>query len=114
MLGRLAFKNCIAQSQGIWVHVALSFQKFLRRGGEKFRLFTSHFFSLKSIILLLPKKKVRCLLEIEDSVLPGTSSAYKAYMFIQRNESIIVPRSLKAETSAGLMSRLLTEFSNVK
>lgn len=82
--------------------------------GKRFRLLASHLFSLKSIILLLPKKKMRCQLVVEDSVLPGTSAAYKGHMFIQRNESLVVPRSLKAETAAGMMSRLLTEFSNVK
>lgn len=80
--------------------------------GKEFRLLASHFFSLKCIILLLPKK--RCLLDVENSVLPGTSAAYRGYIFIQTNESIVIPRSQKAETSAGMMSRLPTEFSNVK
>lgn len=44
VLGRLAFfTNCIVQSQGIWVHVALC-RNFLKEG-EKFRVLASHFFS---------------------------------------------------------------------
>lgn len=89
------------------------FRSFLEEG-EKVPIACFPLFSLKCIILLLLKKKVRCLLDVEDCVLPGTSATYKGYMFIQRNGSKVVPRSLKTEVPAGMMSRLLTEFSSVK
>ena len=71
-------------------------------------------FSLKCSILLLPKKNVRRLLDVEDSSFPGTFAAYRGYTFIQRNGSNEFPRSLKAETSAGMICRLLAELSSVK
>lgn len=57
VLGRLAFKNCIAQSQGIWVHVALSFQKFLRRGGGKVQIVYFPLFFSEKYHLAFTKKE---------------------------------------------------------
>lgn len=117
---------CVPVCWGIWPsQIALSsprahgcmqhslFRNFLEEG-EKVQIACFPLFSLKCIILLLLKKKVRCLLDVEDNVLPGTSATYKEYMFIQRNGSSVVPRSLKVKVPAGMMSRLLTEFISVK
>lgn len=45
VLGHLAFTNCIVQFQGTWVHAALPFQKFLRRGRESSYCLLPTFFS---------------------------------------------------------------------
>lgn len=110
MQGPLAFTNCFDWSQGVWPHLFRNFSE----EGKKSQMPCFPFFSLKCSILLLLKKKAIRLLDVEGTSCPGTFAAYKGYTFIQRNGSNKVLRSLKAETSAGTLCRLLAEFSIVK
>lgn len=112
--GPLAFTNCFGWSQDVWAHAARPFQKFLRKG-NKVREPASHFFLLNVASGFYWKRRWSRLLEVEDCTsFPGTVAALRGYTFIQRNGPNKVPRSLKAETSAGTICRLLAEFNSVK
>lgn len=110
VLGPPAFTNGLVWSQHTRAHVALLLQNF----SEK-RLVPT-FFSFKYNILLLlywGRRWGGCSRERTVVSLVHVQPKKGVHLF-KGNGSNKVPRSLKAETSAGTMSRLLAEFSSVK